>query len=59
MRVDIMALGWLIAYMFLVSSQTFAACYPLLPNLRPLPASDIQQLCRDLTFDVLASGRPC
>jgi hypothetical protein len=28
--------------MFLVSSPAFAACDTLLPNLRPLPASDIQ-----------------
>ena len=37
-----MVLGWLAAYMLLVSSQAFAACDDLLPNLRPLPASDIQ-----------------
>jgi hypothetical protein len=37
-----MVLGWLIACTFLVSPQAFAACDDLLPNLRPLPASDIQ-----------------
>jgi len=41
MRAGLMALGGLIAYIFLVSSQAFA-CDVLLPNLRPLPASDIQ-----------------
>jgi hypothetical protein len=46
-----MALGWLVASLFSVSSQAFAACDLLFPNLRPLPASDIQ-----LVLD--AQGQP-
>ena len=51
MRVGLMALGGLVAALFSMSSSAFAACDELLPNLRPLPASDIQ-----LVLD--AQGQP-